>query len=98
MQLTLTFRHMSPTDALKKYVEKKVLRLDKYCEKEGRIHAILETNRPDMRCELILHISGAQIPVEESKDDLYAAIDLAIDKAERALVRRKEKLKKHSSH
>jgi len=96
MDLNLTFRHMSPTAPLKAYVSKKIRKLEKYCEKEGSLHAILETEKLNCRCELIIHVSGAPITVQEVNTDMYASIDLAIDKAERALVRRKEKLHNHS--
>ena len=88
---------MNPTAPLKAYLSKKIRRLEKYCEKEATLQATLATEKLDCKCELSIHITGPAIKVSEVNTDMYASIDLAIDKAERALVRRKEKLHNHST-
>ena len=97
MQLLFTFRHMDATEALKKRVGQKAARLEKYLEKESEIHAILHTERHSQHIELVIHAPGPTLAVEQSSDDMYTAIDLVMDKAERLLVRRKEKLKNHGA-
>ena len=96
MQLVFTFRHMEATAALKEYVEHKTQRLDKFLEKESQVQAILYTERHTQHIEFIIRPPGPTLTIETSANDMYAAIDLATDKAERLLVRRKEKLKDHT--
>jgi putative sigma-54 modulation protein len=42
-----------------------------------------------------LHVKGRDIFVEQSHEDLYAAIDQLMDKLDRQVVRHKDRLKDH---
>jgi len=80
--ITVTFRHMAATDALKSYAEKKLQAVATLLPGAVDAHVILTANTHGHRqsAEIVLHGSHAVLKAFEETDDLYAAIDLATAK------------------
>jgi len=92
--VSVTFRHIEPTIALKEYVENKIRRIGKYFSRPLDAHVILALDvRQQQVAEIELHTHGDKIHCKETNGDLYAAIDLVVDKIERQITKRKEKTK-----
>ena len=92
VKVSVTFRHTEPTDALKHYAEDKVHRIGKYFPQPLEAHVILSVDsKTRQMAEIELHTRGKTILGKEEKEDLYAAIDLVIDKIERQLKKHKAK-------
>ena len=94
VKVSVTFRHTQPTEALKQYAEQKVHRLGKYFSHPLDAHVILAVDAKECRvAEVELRARGAILVGKEQHADLYAAIDLAIDKIERQIKKQKTKTK-----
>jgi ribosome hibernation promoting factor len=94
IKVSVTFRHTQPTEALKQYAEQKIHRVGKYFSQPLDAHVILAVDSKECQvAEVELHTHGATILGKEQHVDLYAAIDLAIDKIERQIKKQKEKIK-----
>jgi putative sigma-54 modulation protein len=94
IKVSVTFRHTQPTDALKLYVEQKIHRMGKYFSRPLDAHVILAVDSKECQvAEVELHTHGTTIHGKEQHQDLYAAIDLAIDKIQRQIKKQKEKIK-----
>lgn len=94
VKVSVTFRHTEPTTALKKYVEQKIHRIGKYFSQPLDAHVILAVESRDCQiAEVELHTHGTMIHGKEKNQDLYAAIDLAMDKIQRQIKKQKEKVK-----
>jgi|SRR5215470_20077959 len=94
IKVSVTFRHTEPTDALKRYVEQKIHRIGKYFSNTLDAHVILAVESKDCQvAEVDLHAHGTVIHGREQNPDLYAAIDLAMDKIQRQIKKKKEKIK-----
>ena len=94
IKVTVTFRHTQPTEALKQYAEQKMHRVGKYFSKPLDAHVILAVDAKERQvAEVELHTHGTMILGKEQHQDLYAAIDLAIDKIERQIKKQKAKTK-----
>ena len=94
IKVTVTFRHTKPTEALKRYAEQKIHRVGKYFSRPLDAHVILAVDAKERQvAEVELHAHGTMILGKEQHQDLYAAIDLAIDKIERQIKKQKEKTK-----
>jgi putative sigma-54 modulation protein len=94
IKVAVTFRHTQPTEALKQYAEQKVRRMAKYFSHPLDAHVILAVDAKECQvAEVELHAHGAMIVGKEQHQDLYAAIDLAIDKIERQIKKQKTKSK-----
>ena len=84
------------TDSIKEYIEAKLSRLDKYIKNYDDIEAIVLTKKEGRRYKIEVTIPTKDFTLrnEVVDDDLYAAIDLVIDKLERQVRKNKEKLNK----
>jgi putative sigma-54 modulation protein len=95
MQLNITFRHIEPIDSLKNYAREKVERAHKYLDKAGDAHVVLSLERHLHHADITIHSGTFVLRGREKSEDMYASIDLAMDKIERQLRRYKERLKNH---
>ncbi len=100
MQLTVTGRHVSVTDAIKTYAENKLRHIvDKHLPaKITKAHIIMDVQKIQQVVEMELHGTHANIYSKFSSEDMYKSIDKVIDKIEIQLVKHKEKHdnRKHS--
>jgi putative sigma-54 modulation protein len=62
-----------------------LLSVEKLKEKERR-----------QKAEVTLHVKGRDIFVEQSNEDMYAAIDQLMDKLDRQVLRHKDRLQDHN--
>jgi putative sigma-54 modulation protein len=95
MQLNITFRNLDATDALKQYASEKIERVHKYLDRAGEAHVVLSLERHLQHADITIHAGAFLLRGREKSEDMYASIDLAMDKIERQLRRYKEKLKRH---
>ena len=97
MKIQIRGDKIKVTKAIKDYIEEKLTRLDKYfkniddikCSVLIRVKNNLET------IEVSIPTSKFYIRAEESNEDLYASIDLVVDKLERMIRKNKTRLNKH---
>ena len=97
MQVTVTFRHIGPTEALRKYAQDKLQRLSKYLHRPMDAHVILSVLKKNHRAEINLSANGTSLFSEDETNDLYSAIDLALDKIERQVKKLNAKRKNHQA-
>lgn len=83
------------TSAIQDYVETKLSRLDKYF-KNADVDAsvLIKVKGKEQAIEVTIPYDKYTLRSEERRDDLYAAIDLVIDKLEGQIRKNKTKLKK----
>ncbi len=97
MQLSITFRHMDASDFLKNYAQEKVERVNRYLDRAGEAHVVLSLERHLHNADIQIHSGSFTLRGKEKSEDMYASIDLAMDKIEKQLKRYKGKLKNHHS-
>lgn len=95
MQMNITFRHIDPIDSLKNYAREKVERVNKYLDRAPEATVVLSLERHLHHADIRIHSGTYLLRGREKSEDMYASIDMAMDKIERQLKRYKEKLKGH---
>lgn len=96
MNISITGRHFEVSDALREYINEKVKRLDRSYDGINELEVLLKAEDRALHCEFILHIKNKpSIVIDVAQETIYAAIDLATDKAQRQLSRHKERIKDH---
>jgi len=96
MQIAVNFRHMESSDAVRSYVEEKLSRVKKYIDEPIDAQVVLSVQKKiHQRAEVTMVAKGLTMKSAEETEDMYAAIDLMVDKIERQLKRYKDKLKNH---
>ena len=82
------------TDAIRSYIEDKIGKLDKYFDDAENIDAnvVIKVRGKEQKIEITVPAMHYTLRSEESHDDLYAAIDLTVDKLERQIRKNKTKI------
>ncbi len=86
------------TPSIRSYIESKIGKLDKYFGNPDEITAnvVVRLRGLDQIVEVTIPTPGITLRNEEGNRDLYAAIDLVIDKLERQIRKNKTRIKKRS--
>jgi putative sigma-54 modulation protein len=86
---------MEPSEKLKEYSHDKLARLEKYLDAVIDAEAVLTVEKFRHRAEVLIVSDGLKIKAEEETEDMYAALDMVVDKLEKQIKRHREKLKAH---
>jgi putative sigma-54 modulation protein len=100
MNLSVTFRHMEATDAIKDYARDKLEKIKRYFPDPITAHVVLSTERGYQHVAdvvITLH-NGILIKGTEATEDMYSSIDLVMAKIERQVRRYKERIRDHKPH
>jgi putative sigma-54 modulation protein len=95
MEFKISGRHMEITPAIREYAEQKTSRLPRFFNRIQSIQVVIDKHDPNhFEVEIVADIEHAKdIVTKRTSEDLYAAIDKAVDKTERQLTDHKEKLR-----
>ena len=93
--ISVTFRHLEATSSLREYVIEKLSRAKKHFGDQNEINVVLSSEKHRCTAEIILKAGKMTANAREETDDMYSAIDLAVDKVDRQMKKHKEKLKSH---
>ncbi len=93
MQVAVTFRHMKTHERVKAYVKEKVEKLEKYVENPREVHVVLAVEKFRHIAEITVVGNGGVFNSQARDNDLYAAIDQMVDKLERQVRERREKVR-----
>lgn len=80
--ISVTFRHLDATDAIREHTEKKVGTVVGQIPGASDVHVVLaaEPHHHRKTCEIIVHAPHTQLTAHDEEQDLYAAIDKASSK------------------
>ena len=94
MKYNIRGEKVEVTEAIRSYIEDKIGKLDKYFENADNITAsvVIKVRGKEQKIEITVPAMHYTLRSEESNDDLYAAIDLTVDKLERQIRKHKTKL------
>lgn len=95
MQVSVTFRHVDATPALKSHAEDRLGRLAKYVHRPGVAHVVLSVEKDRHTAEITWQADHESLFAKEETGDLYAAIDLAVAKLEHQAQRLKQRRDTH---
>ena len=86
--------HLEVTPALREYVQKKLSRIDKLVEPSATqdVNVTMGVTHGNHIVEIMMPLGAMIIRAEERSDDMYASIDLVMDKLEKQVDKFKHKL------
>ncbi len=91
MNLNVSGHHLEVTPAIRGYVQEKLERVKRHFDHVIDAHVILSVDKLRQRAEVTLHLRGKDIHCACEEQDLYAAIDLLVDKLDRQVQKYKGK-------
>ena len=92
MRYTITGRNINVTPGIRRAVEEKIGKLDRYFNPDTEVIITLSVQKDKQKIEVTIPVKGNLIRAEESSDDMYTSIDLVEEVIERQLKKYKNKL------
>lgn len=97
MNINVRGKNIDITPALREHVEKRLGRVTKFFDHLKDVNVVLKVEKGRHIIEVTIPINGITLRGEESSPDMYASIDMVVDKLEKQLSKHKEKLKHYRS-
>ncbi len=90
MNLSIVGHHLEVTAAIRGHVTCKMERIKRHFDHVLDLHVTLSAAKVRQKAEVTLHVPGKEIHCACEQSDLYAAIDLLVDKLDRQVLKYKE--------
>ncbi|MGD0677855.1 MAG: ribosome-associated translation inhibitor RaiA [Polyangiaceae bacterium] len=86
MNISITFRHMEATDAVKGYATEKVGKMQRFLRAPLKGQVTLSCQHDRLHSvEIDIHAGHDHFHAHETSPDMYASIDKVVDKVERQI-------------
>jgi putative sigma-54 modulation protein len=85
VNIAITFRHMDATEAMKAHATDKVAKLQKFLRQPMKGQVTLSCEKKLHRAEIDVHSGAEHYHAHVESEDMYATIDLVLDKLERQI-------------
>lgn len=95
MNLNISGHHVDVTQPLREYVLNKLKRVERHFDHLISAEVILSVEKLEQKAEATIHASGANLHAEAVNGDMYAAIDLMMDKLDQQTRKHKDKVRDH---
>ncbi len=93
MGIVVSGQNVDITPALKEYAEKKLRKLQKFFEnREVEIEVVLKVQRELHVADITIQVGGLLVRGEGKTDDMYASINVAVDRIERQIRKYKTRI------
>ena len=91
MNLKITGLHLDVTEAMKTRITEKLQRINRHSDNILSVTVTLSVEKVKHKATAQVHLAGKDLHVEAVEEDMYAAIDVLVDKLDRAILQHKEK-------
>ncbi len=95
--VVVTGRNVEVTDAMKNYAMEKISKVDRFTNRIINVNIIMDIQKLDHHVDIIVRIDNQKIKVSAHSTDMYASIDMAVDKLTNQIRRHKERVRDHHS-
>jgi putative sigma-54 modulation protein len=92
MKIAVRGKNIEATPALVDYAHKRLGKLDKHFDETADVQVVLSVIRDNHIVEVTVNLNGLIIRGEESTADMYASIDMVVDKLERQVKKYKTRM------
>lgn len=99
MMIKISSKHMDLTPAIEEYATKKLEKFPRYFDQVSSIEVVIDKARNGYTLEIITGVTHHEPFVATSDhQDLYACIDLGVERTKRQLTDHKSKLRDNKHH
>ncbi len=96
MNLSISGHHLDVTPSIREYIHTKMARVLRHFDHVIDTQVMLSVEPLRHRAEITLHVRGKDIHCEAIEENLYAALDLLIDKIDRKVIQHKDRTQNHN--
>ncbi len=93
--INIVGKHIEITDAIRNYVWEKLSRIERIAEQIIDVTVTLDSQKLEQSCSILMNFIHFHLKVGASTDNMYAAIDKAVDRVISLVRRYKTKLQSH---
>ena len=96
MEILIRGDKIKVTQSINDYLKEKLSKLEKYIDNYNNVRAtvVIKVKNHEQKVEVTIPLKKFILRAEESREDLYAAIDVVVDKIERQIRKNKTKINK----
>jgi putative sigma-54 modulation protein len=98
MRISVTFRNKEGENWHREYIDERLKKLKKYVDNPVEARVVLSVEKFRNVAEVNLMANGLNVNAKEEAKDMHLAIDNAIEKIERQLKKRKEKIRSQKTN
>jgi len=98
MRINFTFRNMDSSDGIRTYASDKISKLQKYLRVPLEAEVTVSSERHNHRVDISVVAEGHRYAGHEISEDMYASIDLVMDKLDRQVRDTKAELNDRRRH
>ena len=94
MKLNIRGKNLKITSAMNEYAESKFEKLGRYFKEDEEVVAnlLFKIDGVKQKLEVTIPLKNLTLRVEEVGEDFYAAVDTALDKLERSIIKNKTRI------
>ncbi len=93
--VSVTGRNFQVTEAMKDYAIEKISKLDRFHSRIIDVNVIMDVQKLDHKVDIVMKVDQIKIKSHASSSDMYASIDMAVNKLDNQLRRYKERINDH---
>jgi len=91
VQISVRGKNIKVTDALRHYAEKRITKLNRFFNNLGEVQVLLSVEKGNHRVEVTMPVNGMILRGEEATHDMYAAVDMVVEKLEKQIEKYKSR-------
>ena len=95
MHININGHHVEVTKSLRDYITNKLSRLERHFDQVTNVDVILSVEKLRHKAEATIPVNGSNIFANAEDQDMYVSIDALVDKLDRQILKRKEKVTNH---
>lgn len=98
MNCVIRGHNLQVTDALRDFIERKLSKLERYFDNSAKVEAHVSLNvlKDEHKVEVTIPFPGLLVRAEELSEDMYASVDLVVEKLERQIRKYKTRVNRRS--
>lgn len=93
--LSFTGRNVHVTDAMKNYAIEKISKIEKFSLRIVDVNITMDIQKVSHRIDIVVKVDHIKIKSHAESDDMYASIDMAVDKLQNQLRRYHSRIRDH---
>ena len=99
MQIKFSTKHMHVTDAIETYASKKIEKFPRYFDRIQQVEVVIDKAKQGYRVEIIIDVEHhGPFIATSAHEDLYACLDVGIERSLRQLKDHKSRLRDNKHH
>ncbi|MFA6566790.1 MAG: ribosome-associated translation inhibitor RaiA [Victivallales bacterium] len=95
MEIIVSGRHLSVTDAVKSYAKEKLEAILSPYHKIGNVKVVLDVQKTHCRAEVIVHGKNLDVEADAESYDMHESIDAAVAKIDHQVSKHFDKIQDH---